>query len=149
MTSKLSEYFTWAEVVRSKTAAHFKLDNSVPSELRHNVIFCANKMDSVRRALKNPVLVSSWYRSPKVNWNVGGSKTSQHLQGLAVDFTCPAFGTPYEVCQFLAAHMEEFGIDQLIYEVTWVHVSFSPTPRHQALTWCNGSYLKGIQQCGK
>jgi hypothetical protein len=103
----------------------------------------------VRELLKHPVLVNSWYRSPQVNWNVGGSKTSQHVKGEAVDFRCPGFGTPLEVCRFLSEHLAELGIDQLIYEVTWVHVSFSARPRHQALTYCRGKYLKGITECGK
>lgn len=143
---KISRYFDWAEVIKSEAAERFRLDNSVPAELISEVKKTAMRMDSVREVLGNPVLVSSWYRCPAVNRNVGGSKFSQHLKGQAVDFTCPSFGTPYEVCLELEKFKEELGIDQLIYEISWVHISFSDRPRGEVLTYRKGNYMKGIVQ---
>ena len=52
-----------------------------------------------------PVLISSGYRSPKLNKAIGGSSTSAHMSGLAADFSCPGFGTPLAICKELqAAH---------------------------------------------
>lgn len=143
-TNKISEYFTWQEVIASDAAARFKLDNSVPVELQAEAVKTALKMDSVREVLGKPVLVSSWYRSPAVNRNVGGSKFSQHMKAQAVDFVCPDFGTPYEVCKELEKFKAELGIDQLIYEITWVHVSFADRPRGEVLTYRSGNYMKGV-----
>ena len=36
----------------------------------------------------NPIIISSGYRSPEVNKAVGGSPTSNHLTGCAVDIRC-------------------------------------------------------------
>jgi len=49
-----------------------------------------------------------------------------------VDFTCPKFGTP---AQIVAALVEsDIQFDQVILEFQrWVHISFSPRNRRQAL----------------
>ena len=63
---------------------------------------------------------------------MSASKTSQHMTGQAADIIVPRFGNPTEV----AAALRDSGIeyDQLILEFgRWVHVSFGPKPRHQAL----------------
>jgi zinc D-Ala-D-Ala carboxypeptidase len=68
-----------------------------------------------------------------VNRAVGGSRTSAHRTGHAVDFVCPAFGTPAQVAAHLAKHLTNF--DQLIEEFGgWVHVGFGPGQRGQLLT---------------
>jgi hypothetical protein len=94
-------------------------------------------MEKVRTILGDkPILISSGYRSPQVNAAVGGSVNSQHMSGMAVDFSCPGFGTPLAICKELEPHMKELGIDQLIHEYdTWVHLGLSlAPPRHMALT---------------
>jgi putative chitinase len=89
-------------------------------------------MQQVRDLLGHPIFISSGYRSPILNRRVGGAKLSDHMFGKAADFTCRGLGTPLEVCRAIAASNIIF--DQLIYEGTWVHISFSPTPRCQVLT---------------
>jgi hypothetical protein len=96
------------------------------------------------------VRVNSWYRSAAVNKAVGGSKNSSHMRGEAVDFICPRFGTPYDVAKELEKHRAELRFDQLIYEHTWVHISFlipPALPRLEVLTYIpeTKSYLNGIQ----
>jgi hypothetical protein len=133
----LTPHFTLEEFTLSQTAARKGINNAVPPQEYKNLKRCAETMETVRALLGDlPILISSGYRSPKVNAAVGGSKNSAHMSGLAVDFSCPAFGTPLAICEALAPHMERLGIDQLIHEYdTWVHLGLSTgVPRHMALT---------------
>ena len=82
-----------------------------------------------------------------LNQAVGGSRTSAHLEGLAADFTAPAFGSPLEVIRKIAASGIEY--DQLIYEYgSWVHLGLARegiTGRGEQLSIFKGTgYLKGI-----
>src|SRR3990167_2649064 len=111
-----SKYFTWAEVLASQTAVRRGLDNTPEDETQATIVQTARGMDRVRALLGTPILVSSWFRSLKVNTAVGSKPTSQHVRGEAVDFTSPKFGSVEEVFTFLKARMVELGIDQLILE---------------------------------
>jgi hypothetical protein len=94
--------------------------------------FLAPGMQEVRDLIGAPIHISSGYRSPMVNAAVGGSRSSQHTQGLACDFTAPFFGTPLQICRAIVASKLTF--DQLIQEGGWVHISFSAKPRRSVLT---------------
>lgn len=123
---KISDHFSIEEATVTSTG----IPNTVTVEAAHSIYFTASRMEMVRALLgNNPIKINSWYRSAEVNAKVGGSKKSQHLAGEAVDFTCAKYGTPYQVCQKLSQHKQVLGIDQLIYEGGWVHVSFVRPPR--------------------
>jgi zinc D-Ala-D-Ala carboxypeptidase len=147
--TQLTPNFTLEEFTDSQTAARKGLNNAPAphSEERKNLQRTAEVMEQVRALLGDkPVLVSSGYRSPQVNAAVGGSKSSAHMSGLAVDFSCPGFGTPKAICKRLHSHMKALGIDQLIHEYdTWVHLGLSAgPPRHQALTIDNKGTRSGF-----
>jgi hypothetical protein len=135
----ITPHFTLAEFTDSQTAARKGISNVPPphSHERKGIQRAAEVMERVRTILgDHPILISSGYRSPPVNAAVGGSKASAHMSGLAVDFSCPGFGTPLQICKKLKPHMAELEIDQLIHEYdTWVHLGLSATSaRHMALT---------------
>jgi zinc D-Ala-D-Ala carboxypeptidase len=137
--TQLTTHFTLEEFTDSQTAARQGIKNvpSADSQERKNIQRTAETMEKVRTLLGGkPILVSSGYRSPKVNAAVGGAKTSAHVHGLAVDFSCPGFGTPLQICRKLEPHMKDLGIDQLIHEyTTWVHLGLTGSaPRQMALT---------------
>lgn len=138
MTEKvrLTKNFWLHEFEVTKTG----LDNKIPKELLHNVVNLAGVMQRIRDVFDSEITINSGYRSPMVNRAVGGKipepgkKGSAHLYGLACDFTVKG-KTPYEVCKALEFLVEALGIDQLIYEGTWVHVGLSEDKsRHQVLT---------------
>lgn len=144
---KLSKYFSLPELTVSETAARRGILNKPDAKAMENLKATAAVMDEIREHLGKPVLVTSGFRSEAVNAAIGGSKTSAHCKGLAVDFTCPGFGTPLEVARAVAAMGIEF--DQLIHEFgSWVHIGFAEPgkkPRKQLLTINKRGTLAGLQ----
>lgn len=123
------------------------LANTPTPEIIERIRHTAEEMEKVRALLGHSIDVNSGYRSYSVNKAVGGSNTSDHMNGDACDFTCEKFGTPIKVCRKIEASDLKF--DQLIQEGTWVHLSFGPRMRQQVLTkevLANGktSYSKGL-----
>lgn len=137
---KISQYFTFDEFIDSQTAVRLGIDNhpySINIELA--IINTASRLDVVRALLGSPVLISSGYRSPELNKAIGGSPTSNHLTGEAVDFTCPLYGTPQDVFKRIRESSVQF--DQLILEFgRWVHIGFGPKNRGQVLTYDGNTY---------
>jgi len=130
---QLSPNFSLSDLVRSETAEERGIDNTPPPEIVENLMRLAASLEAVRSLLGGPLEISSGYRCAALNEAVGGSSTSQHLQGLAVDFECPAFGTPLEIADAIRRSALEF--DQCILEYgRWVHLSFSDAPRRRLLT---------------
>lgn len=129
---QLSAHFSLEEAVLSQTATRKGIDNTPTPEIEANMVEAANRMEEVRELLDAPILVSSWFRCLKLNSSIGGSATSAHVRGWAIDFTAPQFGTPQEIC--LKIQASGIAFDQLIFEGTWVHISFDPQQRMQVLT---------------
>ena len=146
----LTPHFSWAEVTQSSTASRCGIDNSVPPELEPAALNTAKGVEQVRYALRSlPISIDSWYRCLALNRKLGSKDTSQHLKGEAVDFICPAFGTPEAVCKHLLGYRNLIKWDQLIFEHTWVHISWNSIPdgvqRGQVLSLLSdGRYAIGI-----
>lgn len=140
---QLSPHFTLEEMTVTQVRG---ASNNVPLSLLPVIKDTALRMEEVRSLLGNaPITVTSGYRSPFVNKIVGGSITSAHMSGRAVDFIAPSFGTPLEVAKAISASAIAF--DQLIWEEeTWVHISFDPKMRREVLTKRpHGGYIAGLK----
>lgn len=128
----LSPHFSLAELTASDTAARKGIDNTPPPAAMTALVRTAIGLEGVRALLGVPVLVSSGFRSRELNKLVGGQPLSQHTKGEAADFTAPLYGSPEKIATRLVKSALAF--DQLIVEFDrWVHVSFTATPRRQAL----------------
>lgn len=133
----LTEHFTFEELCSSDYAERHGINN-VPTdgEVLENLHTLAAGMERIRASLGKPIFINSGYRSPKLNTAIGGSKSSKHMVGLAADFRVAGM-TPREVCMHLSTRMDDLDIDQLIFENTWTHVSFTEVdqaPRREVLT---------------
>lgn len=141
MPTRVSKYVTFGEAIKSQTAERFNIDNYPDIEdytRMQNV--AKNIFDKVREYIGKPLGVSSFFRSPDLNLAIGGSTTSQHMKGEAIDIDCDMFGngTNKNVFDFIRNELE---FDQLIWEFgsietpAWVHVSlsFSGKNRKQVL----------------
>jgi hypothetical protein len=74
-------------LTKNFTLAEFNFrDLPLDETLTANAQALAENLQAVRDFLGKKVYVSSWYRPTTINRNAGGSKTSQHLHGVAVDF---------------------------------------------------------------
>jgi zinc D-Ala-D-Ala carboxypeptidase len=153
--TQLTAHFSLAEMTASQTARESGLSNECPAELLPDLVDTAMMMERIRAALTAakgepvPIMVSSAYRSPDVNRAVGGSKNSDHTRAQAVDFRAPAFGTPYDICKFLAPRIDALGIGQIIHEFGhWVHVSRAVPPKvsNRVITASSAGFELGIQE---
>ncbi|AXM95723.1 D-Ala-D-Ala carboxypeptidase family metallohydrolase [Pseudomonas plecoglossicida] len=141
----ITPHFTLDEMTVSQLAAREGLDNTPPPEAYANLQLLCSALEQVRSLMGAPIIVSSGYRSPELNKRVGGGVASQHMQGLAADFTVPGV-SPRNLVQRISDSRVPF--DQLILEFDhWVHLSVSPgVPRRQVLTVRKGTgYLPGLQ----
>lgn len=133
---RVGQHFWLSEFLRSEAAVRKGLDNMPSATQMANVVnVLAPGMQRVRNTLGTPVFISSGFRSAEVNAHIGGSRTSQHMLGLAADFVSPVFGTARTVAKYLMERSGEVRFDQLIFEGSWVHISFVPdAPRSEVLT---------------
>lgn len=120
---QLTKNFYLNEFLESDWASRNDVDNTPNSPtVFQNIHTAAEMLEEVRKACGNKgIFISSGYRSPKVNAGVGGSQTSDHMTGSAVDIKAPSYGSPAHV----AAAILDAGIlfNQLIWEGSWVHIS--------------------------
>ncbi len=140
----LTEHFTLEAFIRSNKARVLSIDNTMLESLHIPAVRTCEGLERSMSVLGRPVVLISGYRCQELNTAVGGSKNSQHMKAEAVDFLCPAFGTSREVALALVAQKNLIRFDQLILERTWVHCSFSLTPRGEVLTLTNTGYAIGI-----
>lgn len=146
----LSDHFTLEEATVSQTASRLGIDNThVGPSVLIAATKTATKMEKVRVLLASPITVTSWIRCLDLNRALGSKDTSQHIQGEAVDFICPAFGSPLDICKKLIEQKLLVNWDQLILEHTWVHVSWNSIPngtqRNSVLSLLqSGGYANGL-----
>ena len=134
--TQLSPHFSYEEAIKSATALAQGIDNTPPAEVLANMSAAAALLEAARSYLAQPMDIDSWYRCDALNVAVGGVEkpghVSAHETGWAIDFVCPAFGSPDEIVKFIISTGIKF--DQLIQEGHWVHISFAPTMRQMVLT---------------
>ncbi|RAS20555.1 MULTISPECIES: D-Ala-D-Ala carboxypeptidase family metallohydrolase [unclassified Pseudomonas] len=141
----ITPHFTLAEMTASQTAAREGLDNTPSLAVMSNLRLLCLALEQVRALFDSPIIVSSGYRSSAVNTRIGGASNSQHVRGLAADFTVVDIDSR-EVVRRVSESAVAF--DQLILEFdSWVHLSVSvAVPRREVLTIRKGTgYLPGLQ----
>lgn len=122
----VSRFFSLAELTRSDTALREGIANQpTPVEVDCLRQLCLAVLDPLRVALGGPINVNSAYRSPQLNHRIGGSATSQHVEGKAADIQAAGMSVLE-----LFRKVIQLGLpfDQVIYEARsvtarWVHVS--------------------------
>lgn len=149
----LTEHFSLEELTGSQTAARKGIDNTLPADLLPNLQRLAEMLELIRAGLGVPVHVSSGYRCPLLNQDIGGELKSRHIRALAGDIEAPAFGTPIQVCRRVAELVGPDGQPLALYQViheykAWCHVGIPDLweePKRELLSKFTGRpYLPGL-----
>jgi hypothetical protein len=142
----ISKTVSLSEATKSTTAIRFGISNEPSAEVLERMkVTAARIIDPVRQRFPRSV-VSSFYRSPALNRKMGGSKTSQHVTGEAVDLDSPDNVDNLAIFNFIK---DELTFDQLIFEYpdvngvpNWVHASIRQKDnRGQVLVKLKDKYI--------
>jgi zinc D-Ala-D-Ala carboxypeptidase len=137
---KLSEHLDLSEVIRSDSAKRNGISNMPTGEHIANFMLLAEKIfEPIREHFGVPIHISSGYRSKELNAKIGGSATSQHCKGQAVDIDMDGSTNGVTNADVFNYIKDNLPFDQLIWEFgnednpDWVHVSYVEKPRKQIL----------------
>lgn len=128
---QLSKNLYLSEVTKSRTAKRLGISNEPTKEHLVNLQILAEKIfQPIRDYYGCPIYISSGYRSEALNKAIGGSKSSQHCKGQAIDIDRDGHSLPSnaEIFEYIKNNLE---FDQLIWEFgsntnpDWVHVSYN------------------------
>jgi len=145
LNRKLSPHFSLKELV---TTSHRTIDNT-PSEdvVKKLEILCVKYLEPIRDKFGS-IRVNSGYRCAELNSVIGGSKTSSHVFGCAVDFIL--YNSDTELQTVFNWIIEESGMpyDQIILEssstANWIHLGMrkpnQDSPRKENLRFYHGKY---------
>lgn len=128
----ITEHVTYRESTKSITALRHGICNHPGVvELKNMRKVSSMIFEPMRKALGGyPIFISSFYRSPKLNKIIGGSETSSHPKGEAMDVDADYYNegvTNREIFEWILDNCE---FDQLIWEYgtdndpAWVHFSY-------------------------
>lgn len=137
--SKISDYISYKEATKSQQAERMGIDNTPSKKQLENMKFLGESIfDKVRLFVGGILFVSSFFRCKLLNMAIGGSSSSQHCEGLAIDIDADVYQTNgvtnRDIFYFILENLE---FDQLIWEFgdndepAWVHVSARPDGKNR------------------
>jgi hypothetical protein len=147
---KLSAHLDLSEVIRSESAKRNGISNMpIPLHIENFKLLAEKVFEPIRTHFGVPIHISSGYRSVELNKCIGGSLTSEHCSGEAIDIDMD--GTPNGVTNKMVFDYIKDNLDfnQLIYEFgdsknpDWVHVSYKSTGKQKK------QVLKAVRVNGK
>ena len=140
---KLSEHFTLGELTKTSYKTE---DGNIPSRVAIENLknLCENWLEDLRYSYNTlyprdcpqedvPLVINSGYRSPEVNKRAGGSSTSNHLTGCAVDIHVSGFEQAIRYASILLDISDgtKQDFDELFLEKNsagryWIHFAVRP-----------------------
>jgi hypothetical protein len=126
----LSKYLYLSDVIYSNTALKNNISNMPTKEHLENLKILGREVyDKMYEHFDGNIRISSGYRSAALNKAVGGSTTSQHLLGQALDIQGTGKVSNAQVFDYVRNNLE---YHQLIWEYgtvknpDWVHIGYRP-----------------------
>ena len=144
----ISKHISYKEGVYSNTATRRGIENTPDDDQLNNMVKVAEEIfEPLRVYVGGPIKVNSFFRCLELNTAIGGSRTSQHMKGQAIDLD-DTFGhkTNAEMYHYIKDNLD---FDQIIWEFgdddnpNWVHVSYVSPEENR------GRCLKAYRKEGK
>ena len=137
----ITKNFSYSEFSHSNTALKNEWDNSIPENLKPNIVrLCTSLLQPIIDATGWSCIISSGYRSERLNKAVKGSSTSHHRTASAADcnFYKISNGKSVKVSNVeVVEKVKELGVPftQMISynKKGFVHLSFNGVPKMQVL----------------
>ncbi len=141
----LSEHFSLAEMTKTSTG----MENVPNEEQVMNLKRVCRWLERLRQRWNDlygdgddPIIINSGFRSKSVNRAVGGSPTSNHTTGCAVDIRCIG---PEQAIRYAALMLDIFDIakhdfDELLIEtkgkgIWWLHFAVRPKDNRRRMNF--------------
>ena len=122
---KLSKNFALSEITHSNTAKRLGIDNEPTETHLQNMQHLVDNLLQPLRDAVGPIRVSSGYRNASLNRAIGGSVSSQHCKGEALDIQFWQMGKMMNelIYEWILDSGLEF--DQMIneFDFAWIHIS--------------------------
>ncbi len=142
-------YFKLKHLIYSNTAKNNGINNFPGIDNSPSQTEVIENLRSLMNIVIDPIvdvypdlIITSGYRCIELNSSLGGSSTSQHVFGQAVDIQIPGLTTA-QVYNYI--YYQVTGWDQLIWEYpergggSWVHVSYGPQNRRKTTLASNAN----------
>ena len=137
----IGRHFKLKHLIYSNTAKNKNINNFPGIDKTPSQTEVVENLRGLMEVVIDPIvdvypnlIITSGYRSINLNKSIGGSGTSQHCFGQAIDIQIPELTTA-EVYNYI--YYQVTGWDQLIWEYpekgggSWVHVSYGPRNRRK------------------
>jgi len=122
---KLSKNFALSEITHSNTAKRLGIDNEPTETHLQNMQHLIDNLIQPLRDSIGPIRISSGYRNPSLNRAIGGSSSSQHCKGQALDLQFWQKGKMMNELIYEWVLDSGLEFDQMIneFDFAWIHIS--------------------------
>jgi zinc D-Ala-D-Ala carboxypeptidase len=122
---KLSKNFVLSEIIRSNTAKRLGIKNEPTKKHMEGIQRIITNLVQPMRDSIGPIRISSGYRNPELNRAIGGSSSSQHCKGEALDLQFWQNGKMMNELIYEWVLDSGLEFDQMIneFDFAWIHIS--------------------------
>lgn len=148
MKENISEHFKLSEFKVSSERPDLAEKIEITKEIEDNLFKLSNiVLEPIRNLLNEPITILSGVRSKELNKAIGGSNTSDHMNGMASDLTSIKIRTNEEKVAKDIWNLNINEIRQIIYYPNngFIHVSINTNNKpykHELLESKNNKYKK-------